>query len=118
MIILKRVDLIRTLQDWQSNTIDAVKIFDWANEAYLNNQYAYEDWEGDNSVSNEIMAHLDNLNISLVTKDDIPAMLEFLDTPPGQFDVGYKKWIQYVDSIDIRRRQKELGDLPFYKPFC
>jgi hypothetical protein len=43
--------------------------------------------------------------------DDIPAILEFLDTPPGKELEAWDKWEKYWASLDYpARRKKLLGD--------
>jgi hypothetical protein len=46
-----------------------------------------------------------------LTTDDIPAILEFLDTPSGKELEAWDKWEKYWASLDYpARRKKLLGD--------
>jgi hypothetical protein len=120
MKIIKRKDIEQILLNWSGNILSTNEVLDWADNRYPFENVDYEDWEGDppKSVSNEILAHLDSLEMNLVTKDDIPAMIRFLETPIGDFERGFKKWCDYNSSIDIRKRIKELQGIPFYEKFC
>lgn len=117
MSVTRKV-IIDTLIKWSEGEVDHNVVFDWANSLYLNEGVTLEDWEGDDSVSNEVLAYLDTLDMNLVVKDDIPALLEFLGTRSGGFKEGYIKWQSYKDSIDFNERKSRLGREPLYRPFC
>ena len=68
----------------------------------------------DRSVALEVLTQLDILNHQLITREDIPALLDFLDTPPGQAARGWKHWRQYWDGIDFAQRRRELATNPYY----
>ena len=75
----------KKLLEWQSGHISADEIHRWAEKRYHNDDFDYDDWEGEeeNSVTNEIIAHLDMLNLNLTTDADVGIFLEFLSTPEG-----------------------------------
>jgi hypothetical protein len=68
----------------------------------------------DRSIAIEVLAHLEILNHQLITRDDVPALLDFLDTPPGQAARGWIRWRQYWDGIDFAQRRRELATNPYY----
>ena len=43
-----------------------------------------------------------------LTTEDIPAILEFLDTPPGKELEAWDKWEKYWDNLDYPARRKRL----------
>ena len=46
--------------------------------------------------------------IEELTMDDIPMILEFLDTPPGKSLEAWEKWEKYWASLDYPARRKKL----------
>lgn len=117
---ITREEAIQVLKNWQSHQLSAIDVFEWGNKLYLNEDIDYEDWEGDepNSVTNEILAQLDSIDMNLIAIEDIPEMIKFLKTPVGNFEKGYKKWCDYIYSIDLLKRKKELKNIKLYEPFC
>jgi hypothetical protein len=91
----------------------------WAEELYIPGHLHVDD-EGDDeaSVANEVMGRLDMLNVNLMVVEDVPHYLEFLATPPGQFEESYRKFREALDGVDIRARQQALAHIPLYAPFC
>lgn len=43
-----------------------------------------------------------------LTTDDIPAILEFLDTPPDKALEAWDKWEKYWESLDYPERRRKL----------
>jgi hypothetical protein len=46
--------------------------------------------------------------IEILTTDDIPVILEFLDTPPDKSVEAWDKWEKYWDSLDYQERRRQL----------
>lgn len=46
--------------------------------------------------------------------EDIPAILEFLDTPKGREAQAWEKWKKYWANPDMRARQWKLAGNPYY----
>lgn len=107
------------LRDWRDGKMSAQEIFEWAGSLYLNTEYEYEDREGNesNSVTNEVLAALDMVNVNLNIPEDAEIFLAFLSTPLGQFESGYALLQRRLDSIDYDLRRKTLRDNPLYAPF-
>jgi hypothetical protein len=118
--VISRKDLREKLLQWQGGRMTAPELNDWAVENYLNDDVEYEDWDEaeENSVTNEVLGALDMMDIDLMTPEDIPAYLDFLETPPASFEEGYKKLQQYLEKIDIKKRAAALVTDPFYERFC
>jgi len=66
------------------------------------------------AIEIEVLSHLEILNYQLITRDDIPAMLTFLDTRIGAEQQGWMVWKQYWDMVDMDNRAAALKDDPFY----
>jgi len=120
MPIITRKHVIDILSKWQSGQLSASEVHNWAENKYLKSGIDYEDWEDndDESVTNEVLANLDTLDMNLVTKEDIPIFLEFLKTPNGKFKQGYKKLKDSLNTIDIVKRKEKLSNNPLYLRFC
>ena len=117
--IISRKELKEKLLQWQSGQITAHELNDWAGENYPNDDVEYDDWdETENSVTNEVLAALDMMDMNLMTPEDVPAYVKFLETPHGSFDVGYSQLQQYIKQIDIKKRAAALAANPFYEKFC
>ncbi len=119
--IITRSDIIAKLLEWQEGKLTAEDLNNWAVRFYLHDDVDYSDWEGDEeerSVTNEVLAQLDSIDMNLMIPDDVPAYLEFLDTPLGKFEDGYAKLESYLNSIDYKERARLLAGNEFYAPFC
>jgi hypothetical protein len=98
----------------------AHELHEWAEGNYLNDGVQYEDWDEieEHSVTNEVLAELDMMDMNLMTTEDVPAYLDFLETPPALFEEGYKRLQQCLEQIDIKKRAAALSADPFYERFC
>ena len=79
----------------------------------------YEEWpmfpeHHPESIAIEVLSHLEILNHQLITREDIPAMLTFLDTPLGKELRGWKTWRRYWDGLNLHSRQNVLKNNPYY----
>jgi hypothetical protein len=118
--VITRADLATMLKHWLDGRRAAHQVHEWAEARAGNNAFDVEDWEGveSNSVANEVLRALDMLNMNLMLPDDIPFYLEFLDTPEGHFDEGYRKWRDALNRIDYSAREEALRANSLYAPFC
>jgi hypothetical protein len=117
--IITRNQLKDLLVQWLNGELTEEQLHEWAENKYLNNDVDYSDWEDDdNSVTNETLAALDQMDMNLMTKEDIKYYIDFLETPPGQFGEGLKKLEDKMKSINYSLRQKALSETPFYEKFC
>jgi len=107
------------LRDWRDGNISTQEIFEWAGSLYANTGCEYEDWEGkeSNSVTNEVLAALDMVNINLNIPEDAEIFLEFLSTPLGEFESADALLQRRLNSIDYDLRRRTLRDNPLYAPF-
>ena len=103
------------LERWGSGTIDEREVHEEAER--LCDQY--EEWptlpeRHPESIAMEVLSHLEILNHQLITREDIPAMLAFLDTPLGKERQGWKTWRRYWDRLNLRSRRKVLKHNLYY----
>lgn len=115
--ILKRDEVVEKLRDWQAGQISSEYLLHWADALYPSDDVDYEDWEGDDSVTNEILAALDMLDMNLALPEDAPIYLTFLSTPAGNFQAGYAEYKRALDAIDRTARRTKLQGVPLYAPF-
>ena len=92
-----------------------MQVYETANDL-MSKGYSFIDQEndGNDSVTNEVLAYLESIDMNLVTQEDIPACFEFLDTAPGRFQEGYRKWDNYLESINYEKRKKMLKGIEPY----
>ena|ERR1041384_2329586 len=113
--IITREDVARKLTDWAAGRVSSEEIFAWADKLYPFDDVEYTDWENDeNSITNEVLAALEMVDMNLVLPEDVPMYLEFLSTPAGQFQTGYARLQQRLAKIDFERRRKQLRDVQPY----
>ncbi len=115
--IISRGEVAKVLKDWQEGKLSSREIHDWANDLFLNDNVEYEDWESDNSITNEVLGALDMLGMNLVLPEDTPIYLEFLATPKGHFANGYAAYQKRLEGINYETRKEKLRDDPLYAPF-
>ncbi len=113
-MIITREYLISLLDAWKINKITTVDIFETIEEIFPFNNLKFLDLEDGKSATHEVLAYLDLLDIDLITQEDIEPCKEFLLTPVGFFDEGYRKWLEYQSSINHADRVKKLkGQAPY-----
>lgn len=72
--------------------------------------------DGGDPTLRELLRELDLLEVYLLTPDDVPALLRFLDEPDP--DAAMAAWSRYRDAIDLDARSRALKRNKFYRPFC
>jgi hypothetical protein len=115
--ILKRADVARVLTEWSAGRMTSIEVLSWADSRYPSDDVDYEDWEGDDSVTNEVLGALDMLDMNLALPEDAPIYLQFLSTPAGEFASGYAEFRRRLDAIDYDCRRAQLRDTMPYAPF-
>lgn len=95
----------------------SIEVLSWADSRYPSDDVDYEDWEGDDSVTNEVLGALDMLDMNLALPEDAPIYLQFLSTPAGKFASGHAEFRRRLDAIDHNYRREQLRDTMPYAPF-
>jgi hypothetical protein len=72
--------------------------------------------QAEDQAVREALAELDLLEVFLLTKDDVPALMRLLAT--SSFERALEEWTKYRDSIDLAARSRALKKDPLYRPFC
>jgi len=115
--IVHREEVSRNLIEWGSGRMRSEDLLQWADALYPSDSVEYSDWEGDNSVTKETLAVLESLDMNLALPEDSPIYLEFLSTPPGEFDAGYARFQDRLTAIDYESRRSQLRNVPLYSRF-
>jgi hypothetical protein len=69
------------------------------------------------SIPLEVLSHLEILDHQLITRGDVPAILEFLDSSPGRELEGWRRWLRYWNELDMHKRVESLKDDPYYSAY-
>ena len=81
--VVTRDELRHLLRNWQAGDLTPEEVEDWATQRVASDQY-----QPDDTVTEEVLNHLDILGINLTVPDDIPMLLAALDVPPGRLDLA------------------------------
>ena len=115
--ILKRDEIAQKLRDWHIGRLSSEDLLQWADSIYPSDDVDYEDWEGDDSATMEVLAALDMLDMNLALPEDAPIYLDFLSTPVGQFQAGYAKYKEALEGVDHATRRTTLKNVPLYAAY-
>jgi hypothetical protein len=102
------------LRRWRSDEIDEREVREEAERLLDEHGWIEYPENDDRSVALEVLSQLGILDRQLVIREDIPAMLGFLDTPPGEASKGWQTWRRYWNSLDYEKRREELKQNPYY----
>jgi hypothetical protein len=114
MPLTDRQQLLTLLAQWRDGLTDEATVQETA-ERLLENCNNGEISHEDNSAAIiEVSRYLADLPALLVTRQDIDAIGDFLNTPADDVEVGWRKWEAYWNGVDEGERRRELRDHPFY----
>ncbi len=114
MSVIEREKLRQLVNDWADGLIAVEDVHEQA-EAYWQEYDQLELSKDDpNSIPVEVLSQLEILNHQLITRDDAPAILEFLDVPLGSEREGWKVWRSYWDGLDYDARKLQLKQNEYY----
>ena len=86
---------------WQAGQIGGLTLYDEAeymwDEGYPWPEYDHTDYR---SIPIAVLHVLEDLCAQLVFREDIPELLAFLDTPPGEERAAWETMDRYWESID------------------
>lgn len=106
--------LLDLLDKWEEGILSEVEVHEQAEKLWEQNDWPDYD-EGDSrSIGIEVLSQLEILNHQLITKEDIPAILHFLETPEGRERDGWDAWRRYWNNLDFTARKERLKNLPYY----
>jgi hypothetical protein len=114
MAVIERDKLRQLVSDWQNGSVAVQDVHEHAEEyceVYDRPDLSEVDPK---SIAVEVLAQLEILNHQLVTTDDVPAILRFLDTPTGAEAKAWDDWRSYWDAIDYDARKSQLRENDYY----
>ncbi|WP_152541368.1 hypothetical protein [Kallotenue papyrolyticum] len=118
MNTIERETLRTLLRKWQAGELTDLQVYAEAEALWEQfpevPQFSQDD---PRSINVEVLLNLTLLYQQLITPQDIPALLAFLDTPPGKEKEGWQKLHDYWDHIDFEQRRKELLNHPYYSKY-
>ena len=121
MVWVRRIgrrEIALVLERWQRGEMTAVQVQTFAEEHYCAEGVEHDDWEYDGeerfSVSWTALGVLDSLAMNLVTREDVPALLDFLGTRRGYYHPRERLLRRLLSDADFERRQRELRDTAPY----
>jgi hypothetical protein len=120
MRTVTRSELLEKLDQWVAGKVSAEDVHSWAAVLHVTGNTEFDDWEGNRefSAAKEALAELYMLDINLITKDDAPLFVRFLNTPRGQFEAGDIPFIGGLQQIDLDARKEALKDTEPYRRYC
>jgi hypothetical protein len=102
------------LLQWEARKLTEKDVHEAAEGLWESHEWPEYSEADDRSIAIEVLSQLEILNHQLITTEDVPALLGFLDTTPGQAARGWIQWRQYWDGIDLEQRRRELATNPYY----
>ncbi len=116
---MSRGEIANVLRRWQAGFLTAEGVHEWADGLYFPGRLEFDDEEGpdEESVANYVMSALGMLDVNLMVVEDVAIYLDFLETPPGEFERGYREFERAISAIDHRERRVRLAQIPLYAPF-
>lgn len=94
---------------WKNDKITTSDIQQWGEEKYMSEEMDSLN-EFEHFIAIEVLQYLEFINMNLTTKEDIPYVLEYIDTAKRYSekfenlsieDTAYIKWYKYRDDIPI-----------------
>ena len=108
--LVRREELRSVLARWQHGELSHSQVYDWSNE-----HFGLEQMDGGDSVVNEILAHLDIMDVNLTTPDDVPIFLAMLDADSEADATELLR--RHGDALDLDVRITKWRTDPFYAPW-
>ncbi len=108
-----RENILEIIKKWNESSLTEFDVHSFA-EDLVEHLEVCEDKESSDTIASEVLFQLDIMNHQLITKDDIPAIEEFLKTHRGEEVRGWDSWKNYWETIDFDKRKIELKNNPFY----
>ena len=111
---MDRSTLRRLVLRWAAGELTEHEVHATAEQLWEADQWPDYGDADDRSIAIEVLAQLDILNHQFITTQDVPALVAFLDTAPGQAADGWIQWRQYWARMDWDQRRRQLSGNPYY----
>ena len=109
--MVSRVDLTEVLKQWVDGARSPEEVLIWSHS---------DDAAGapPDDLVRDVMDMLRALPAELVLAEDAQVMLEALEGPVEEADLGVNLLWNYWDMRDVPQRRRDLAEDPFYGPYC
>ncbi len=107
---MQREEVVAVLQAWLSDARDEAAVWAWA-------RAAKEETKKDDPLVRDVIDVLETLPFDLIDKEDALVMLDALDNPAEDADLGQNLLWNHLDGIDREARRERYRDHPFYGAF-
>lgn len=122
MKFILRIEVEEILTKWLSNSLIDKEVHNWGELYFMNSDFDYKDWEGEGenevSVTNEVLRELDQLNMNLRTKEDLPILIKCLRSSPGKSSQAISEMCKSLGNVDLKSRARQLKGNSVYAQFC
>jgi len=108
---ITKIDVKNILQKWAQGELKASEVHEWAEARFTS-------WDVESEAVLQVLRELDQLDMNLRTKEDIPFFLNILEENLESAEDLENKFDEYQSSIDMTHRKKELSGDPLYARFC
>ena len=112
--MIDRSEIREVLLQWQRGDISERDVHEQMEALWERREWPELPDIDDESIAIQAVMKLDGLNVEWITRDDIPAFLDFLGTALGRAPEGWAQWRRYWDSVDMTQRQEQLRDNTYY----
>lgn len=99
---LTRAWITDLLERWRTGTIQADDVRDEAERLWDSQDWPDLPRSDAGSIAVEALSQLSILHLQRVTRNDIPAFIEFLGTPAGEEEHGWRRFYDHMDAIAHR----------------
>jgi len=104
-------ELLEIVNRWNDNKLSELDVLNKSEQILENIKgYSYEP----DSIELKILHNLEILHHQLITKQDIPFILECINADKERNKETLSKWDNYLDKIDYEERRRVLKNNPFY----
>lgn len=114
METVSRKLLLDLMDLWKKGDLDETQLHERAEALWEQKDWPLYAEDDPHSIAIEVLSQLDILNHQLITREDIPAIVDFLSTPEGQEKAGWDAWKRYWDDMNLEKRKNELKNNSYY----
>jgi len=111
---ISRKLLLDLVAQWELGVLTEVQVHEKAEELWEQEDWPHCAEDNPHSIAIEVLSQLEILNHQLITREDIPAIVDFLRTPKGREESGWKTWRRYWENMDLEARKQILKNNPYY----
>jgi hypothetical protein len=99
---------------WRSGELDERAVHEQAENLWRGKEWPQYEHDDPRSIIIEVLEQLSILNCQWIIREDIPAILSFLETRPGQQGQAWREWHKYWDTVDWKKRWNKVKGNLYY----